>query len=189
MRRMSKVFLVTALMALPAALPAWGENPGSFSPCVDDKGNITLPEDFRATWVYLGTWVVTSKAPPSRQGPGTGLHDAYTRPESLEAYKKDGKWPDGTVLVQEVRAMKWDDLPTGHVIYGGAASKCFVMVKDGTNRFENHPNWGDGWGWALFTAPDMKKNVSTDYRNDCRACHEAASRTDWVFIKGYPTLR
>jgi Cytochrome P460 len=187
MSRMTKVLLVTAIMVFPVVLLA-ADDPGSFSPYVDNKGNITLPEGIRATWAYLGTWVVTSKAPPSGEGPGTGLHDAYTQPESVKAYKKDGKWPDGTVIVQEIRSMMWDDLPTGHVIYAGDTTKWFVMVKDGQNRFKDHPNWGDGWGWALFVAAD-KKNVSTDYRNDCRGCHEPARETDWVFIQGYPTLR
>ena len=189
MKKMKRGLLVAVILVFGWVAIAVGEDSGAFSPYVDDKGNILLPQDFRETWVYLGAWVVTSKPPPSRQGKGTGLHEAYTQPESFKAYRKDGKWPDGTVLVQEIRSMMWDDLPTGHVIYAGDTSKWFVMVKDGKNRFGTHPNWGDGWGWALFQAPDRKKNISKDYRNDCRGCHESAMETDWVFTGGYPTLR
>ncbi|MBI4850034.1 MAG: cytochrome P460 family protein [Nitrospirae bacterium] len=50
-------------------------------------------------------------------------------------------------------------------------------------------NWGDGWGWALFTPESSKKNASADYRNDCLGCHEVAKNTEGVFIQGYPALR
>jgi cytochrome c len=124
-----------------------------------------------------------------KTAPGSGFNEVYTQPESFRAYKKTGKWPDGTVLVMEIRTMKWDDLPTGHVIYADDPADWFVMVKDGKGRFKNNPNWGDGWGWALFKAADPKKNISTNYKNDCLHCHEVAKDTDWVFIHGYPTLR
>jgi len=89
----------------------------------------------------------------------------------------------------EIRTMKWDDLPTGHVIYADEPVDWFVMVKDGKGRFKNNPNWGDGWGWALFKAADPKKNVSASYKADCMSCHEVAKDTDRVFVHGYPTLR
>jgi len=187
---MTKALLLAAILVLPAVLVlAGGGDPTSFSPWVDDKGNITLPEDYRTTWIYLGSWVATSNAPQAQKGPGTGLHDAYSQPESVKAYKKDGRWPDGAVLVQEIRPILWDDLPTGHEMYAGDTTKWFVMVRDWKNRFKDNPNWGDGWGWALLMPSDPKKNVSTNYKNDCRSCHEVAMDTDWVFVQGYPTLR
>ena len=89
----------------------------------------------------------------------------------------------------EVRAIKWDDVPTGHVMYAGENSASFVMVKDSKGRFKNNSNWGDGWGWALFKADAPKKNISTNYKNDCLGCHEVAKDTDRVFVHGYPTLK
>ena len=192
MNKMIKTSLLIALFLLPIITLGAGGKEASFSPYVDGNGNITLPEDFRATWVHLGTIFVTSQtAIPGlgKAAPGSGLHDVYTQPESLRAYKKTSKWADGTVIVMESRTMKWDDVPTGHVIYGGKPTDWFVMVKDGKGRFKNSPNWGDGWGWALFRAADPKKNASTGYKNDCLSCHEVAKDTDWVFIDGYPTLR
>jgi predicted Rdx family selenoprotein len=170
-----------------------GEKAGTFSPYVDGKGNINLPADFRSTWVHLGTWIATSTAAAgaeiSQTGPGTGTHSVYTQSASLKAYKKDGKWPDGAMLVLEVRAMTWDDLPTGHVIVEGDVVKWLVMIKDGKGRFPKNPNWGDGWGWALFKPAALKNNASTNYKNDCLGCHEPAKDSDLVFIKGYPGLR
>lgn len=170
-----------------------GEKTGAFSPYVDGKGNINLPTDFRSTWAHLGTWVVTSTAAAGsgldQTGPGTGIHSVYTQSASFKAFKKDGKWPDGTMLVMEVRAISWDDLPTGHVIVEGEAIKWLVMVKDARGRFPGNPNWGDGWGWALFKPAALKNNASTSYKNDCLGCHEPAKDSDLVFIQGYPGLR
>jgi hypothetical protein len=37
-------------------------------------------------------------------------------------------------VIKEIRAIKWDDLPTGHVIYAGEAAEWFVMVRDGKGQ-------------------------------------------------------
>jgi hypothetical protein len=194
MIKMTKALLVTVLFIIPVFALAAGEKQGTFSPYVDGSGSISPPKDFRIAWVHLGTWVATSKAPvPGAESvqttPGAGLHDVYTQPESVKAYQKTGRWPDGTVVVKEVRAISWDDLPTGHVMYAGERAECFVMVKDAKGRFKGNPHWGDGWGWALFRSADPKKNVSASYKADCMSCHEVAKDTDRVFVHGYPTLR
>ena len=194
MKKMAKVLLAAALFIIPTLALAAGEQQGSFSTYVDGSGSISLPKDFRGNWIHLGTWVATSKAPvpgaeSAQTTPGAGLHDVYTQPESVKAYQKTGRWPDGTVIVKEVRAISWDDLPTGHVMYAGDRAECFVMVKDAKGRFKGNPHWGDGWGWALFRSADPKKNVSTGYKTDCMGCHEVAKDTDRAFVNGYPTLR
>ena len=194
MDKISKALLAAAIFIIPLLALAAGEKPASFSTYVDGSGSISPPKYFRNTWAHLGTWVVTSRAPmPGAESahttPGAGLHDVYAQPESVKAYQKTGRWPDGTVIVKEVRAISWDDLPTGHVMYAGDRAECFVMVKDAKGRFKGNLHWGDGWGWALFRSADPKKNVSTGYKTDCMGCHEVAKDTDRVFVNGYPTLR
>ncbi len=186
-------FSVYLLFFLFTSVATAGEKGGSFSPYVDSNGAISLPPDFRSTWAHLGAWVVTSTAAAGQRldqtGPGAGIHTTYTQLASLKAYKKDGKWPDGAMLVMEVRALTWDDMPTGHVIVEGEPVKWLVMVKDAKGRFPGNPNWGDGWGWALFKPAALKNNASTNCKNDCLGCHEPAKDSDLVFIQGYPALR
>jgi hypothetical protein len=193
MNKMIKAALLIASLSAVAFNLFAGETAGSFSQYVDSKGNMSLPADFRATWIHLGTWLVTSRMPAGsgldETAPGSGFHGAYTQPESLRAYMKDGRWPDGAMLVMEIRAINWDDLPTGHVMVEGEPVKRLVMVKDSKGRFPKNPNWGDGWGWAVFTPGNPRINSSTDYKNDCLGCHESAKATDLVFIQGYPLLR
>jgi hypothetical protein len=160
------------------------EKAETFSPYVDEEGKISLPKDYRTEWRFLGAWAV-----PGKKAPGRGFHDVFTQPESVEAYKKNGKFPDGTVLVKEIHQIKGGKMTTGQVYWAGDIAQWFVMVKDQQGRFKNNPNWGEGWGWALFKPDNPQKNVSTDFRKDCLHCHVPAQKTDWVFMQGYPTLK
>jgi hypothetical protein len=193
MIKTAKALAVVIILIIPAIILAFGGRQSAYPPVVDKEGRISMPADFKSQWIHLGSWLVTSEvtADPeeSRFSHGTGFHNVYTQPDSLKAYRKDGRWPDGTVLVLEVDPIQWDDIPTGHVMYAGAAARWFAMVKDAKGRFQGKPNWAGGWGWALFKAADPQKNVSASGKNDCLSCHELAKDTDWIFKQGYPTLK
>jgi len=151
---------------------------------VDKDGGIRLPEDYRLKWVHLGSWSVEGQD----SGPGD-MHDVYTEPETVAAFRKTGKWPPGATLVKEIRASEKGKMTTGNVHWDGPIKQWFVMVKDkDTPRFPNNPNWGLGWGWGLYKIDNPKKNISTDYKTDCRTCHVPAKETDWVYSHGYPIL-
>lgn len=67
---------------------------------------------------------------------------------------------------------------------------CLVCDDQGyKGRFKDNANWGEGWGWALFEAPNRNINTSKGYQESCLSCHVPAKQTDWVYIEGYPTLR
>lgn len=155
----------------------------AFSAHVDKEGNIRLPADFRVSMAHLGSWFVPD-------GGASGFHDVYTEKESVEAYRRTGKFPDGATLVKELRASSAADYTTGNgVIHAtGGLKQWFVMVKDAQGRFTENPLWGDGWGWALYKPDDRGKNVATNYKTDCLGCHVPAKVTDWVYIEAYPTL-
>jgi hypothetical protein len=159
-----------------------------FSANVDDKGHISLPDDFRVDMAHLGSWFVP-------EGDASGFHDVYTEKISVEHYRKTGEFPDGATLVKELRASHAGTYTTGkNVSYASDGLKqWFVMVKDSKGRFANNPLWGDGWGWALYK-PDNKeggkfKNLATNYKTDCIGCHIPAKQTDWIYTEAYPSLR
>jgi hypothetical protein len=155
----------------------------SFSPNVDEKGNISLPADFQLSMVHLGSWFVP-------EGGASGFHGVYTEKSSAEAYRKNGKFPDGATLVKELRASQSGNYTTGdNVSYATKDLKqWFVMVKDVKGRFPENPIWGDGWGWALYKPNDKSVNVAKDYRTDCLGCHVPAKDKDWVYTEAYPVL-
>lgn len=158
-------------------------NDKSFSPYVDASGNITSPKNFRTTMVHLGSWFVP-------EGDASGFHDVYTEKESVEAYRKTGKFPDGATLVKELRASTSSNYSTGtNVSYANNNVKqWFVMIKDSKGRFTKNSLWGDGWGWALFKPDATTANVASDYKKDCLACHVPVKDKDWVYTEAYPTL-
>ena len=154
-----------------------------FSPYVDANGYISLPDGFRTSMVHLGSWFVP-------EGGASGFHDVYTEKESVEAYRRTGKFPDGATLVKELRASKSGSFTTGQgVSYATSDLKqWFVMIKDSKNRFAGNPLWGEGWGWALYKPDDPSKNVATNFQTDCLGCHVPAKDRDWVYTEAYPTL-
>jgi hypothetical protein len=182
------VVCALAVWALFQAIPllaAERAKERSFSPYVDSKGDITRPTDFRLNWVHLGSWVV-----PDEKAPGYGFHDVYTQKSTVEAYRKTGKFPDGAVLVKEIRTVKSAKMATGPVVYHARENAVwFVMVRDTKGRFPGNRKWGDGWGWALFKADNPSRDVATDFKKDCLGCHVPARNTEWVYVEGYPTLR
>lgn len=184
MDRIGRWMIAAAVIVWLPASGSVAAGGGGFSPYVDKSGAISLPEGYRLSWAHLGSWVV-----PNKDAPGYGFHDVYTQPDSIKAYRKNGSFPDGTVLVKEIRGVKSEELSTGQASWAGDPAVWFVMIKDSKNRFKDHPNWGNGWGWALYKAEDPKKNVSTDFNADCIGCHIPAQKTDWVYVQGYPALR
>ncbi len=150
---------------------------------VNEKGEISLPSDFRSSMSHLGSWFVP-------EGGASGFHDVYTEQSTVDHYRETGEFPDGAVLVKELRAASKGDYTTGAgVAYANDQIKqWFVMVKDTEGRFAGTGNWGDGWGWALFKPDDPSKNVSTDYKTDCLGCHVPVKDKDWVYTEAYPTL-
>ncbi|MDH3580921.1 MAG: cytochrome P460 family protein [Hyphomicrobiales bacterium] len=158
----------------------------SFSPYVDDRGNISIPKDFRS-WQFLGSWGVATDE-DNKVG-SKGFHNVYTQPETLAAFRATGKFPDGAVLVKELLKARTDSMTTGEISYATETEGWFIMVKDAKGRFTGNKLWGDGWGWALFKSDDTATTVTVDYKADCLTCHVPARKDDWVYLRGYPGLK
>lgn len=166
--------------------------PTTYGTLVDDAGNIAIPKNFRSAWVFLGTWSVAEKdVEPSSEASGhgaAGLHNVYTQPGVAEYFQKNGKFPDGAVLIKELLKGVTASMTTGTVSRGGEVEGWFVMVKDTQGRFTSNPLWGDGWGWALFNADQPDTPATQNYKIECLGCHIPARNDDWVYINGYPLL-
>lgn len=164
----------------------------------DASGNLRVPGDYRTTYEFLGTWAA---AGDGVQG-SRELHVVYASPGTIVAYRKGGHFPDGTVLVKEVYRAATSPMTTGTISHADTLVGWFVMVKDDQGRYAgNRPVWGDGWGWSWFDAaspsiasadlprPRGAVASSTDYRENCRACHMPAQATDFIYVEGYPPLK
>jgi len=177
--------LQSLLLMLSVCIPlqAMAQEPATFRTWVDEKGVISLPKDYRSHWAHLGSWLVADAS-----APGHGFHDVYAQPEAVAYFQKTGQFPDGAVIVKEVREVRDGIKTTGQAQWAGDISIWFVMVKDSKGRFENSSHWSSGWGWALFESKAPDRNVSKGFGSSCEACHTPAKAQDWVFTEGYPVL-
>jgi hypothetical protein len=65
---------------------------------VDASGNLRVPGDYRTAYQSLGSWAVATD-----QGQGSKeIHVVYASPGTITAYRKNGHFADGSVLVKEV---------------------------------------------------------------------------------------
>ncbi len=101
---MQRTIFGSALLLLVAGAflaVASGEETKGPLPFVDSDGTIHFPGRVRDEWVHLGSW---GSADLNSADPGQ--HDVYTQPESLAKYLETGKFPDGAVVVKEVRKIE-----------------------------------------------------------------------------------
>jgi hypothetical protein len=187
------IAVVSALGLLAvAAAPAHKNRTGAAAPAesrkaesvVDANGNLRVPADYRTSYQFLGSWAV---AAGQVQG-AKNLHVVYASPGTIEAYQRDGRFPDGSVLVKEVFQTSTQSMTTGTVSHAEKLAGWFVMVKESKDRHPGNNLWGDGWAWSWFNASDPSKTTSTNYKTDCLPCHVPAKATDLVYVQGYPAL-
>jgi hypothetical protein len=152
---------------------------------VDAQGNLRVPEDYRIAYQLLGAWAIAGD-----QGAGSKeLHVVYASPGTIAAYRKDGHFPDGSVLVKEVFATDTQPMTTGRVSHAQTLKGWFVMVRDSRDTHPGNKLWGDGWGWSWFDAGNPSKTTSTDFKVNCLGCHVPAQATEWIYVNGYPPLK
>jgi len=164
----------------------------------DASGNLQVPGTYRTTYEFLGAWAAAADQSQGSQE----LHVVYASPGTITAYRQDGHFPDGTVLVKEVYRAGTEPMTTGLISHADSLRGWFVMMKDSTDRYaSNKLVWGDGWGWSWFDAanpstpslnlplPGGARATSADYRENCKGCHFPAQATDMIYVDGYPPLR
>ena len=167
-------------------LRANAEDGVSTSASVADRdGHLHVPDDYRTTYQLLGSWAIAA----DEGGGSKEFHVVYASPGVIDSYRRDKRFPDGAVLIKEVFKATTSEMTTGTVSRADALKGWFVMVKDTANRHPDNALWGDGWGWFWFDAGDPSKTTTTNYRDQCLACHVPARASDWVYVDGYPPLK
>ena len=176
---------MVALVAHAQIDPSASSSSKKAEAVVDAAGNLRVPDSYRTIYEFLGSWAVAAD-----QSPGSKeLHVVYASPGTITAFRMDGRFPDGAVLVKEVFQAATGKQTTGTVSGAASLKGWFVMVKDGTGRYPGNKLWGDGWGWSWFEADNPSETTSTNYKTNCLGCHVPARGSDWVYVDGYPPLK
>jgi hypothetical protein len=179
---------MSAVIAIAANAQMSGNSSGDLAKVdqvADAAGNLHVPDGYRHTYEFLGTWAVANG---QSQG-AKELHNVYASWGATDAYRNGGKFPDGTVLVKEVLQAATKDMTTGTVSRADTLKGWFVLVKDSKGLYPRNKLWGDGWGWSWFDAANPSKTTSTNYRRDCLSCHVPAQASGWIYVEGYPPLK
>jgi hypothetical protein len=183
MNRIRIVLATAAACAVVAGLATAAPDPAR--PVADAAGNLHVPPDYASLYEYLGSWAVAAD-----NGAGSKeMHIVYASPGAIAAFKRIGHFPQGTVLVKEVRETTTAPMTTGTVSHPTKLKGWFVAVRDVENSHPGNKLWGDGWGWSWFDADKPLHTTSTDYHANCLGCHEPAKATDWMYTPGYSTLQ
>lgn len=157
-------------------------NPPSADGAVDPTGALRVPASYRETYEPAGTWSVAAD-----NGEGAKeMHVVYASPGALEAYRRTGAYPDGSVLVKEVFATTTAAMTTGTASQPATLKGWFVMVRERHNSHPGDKRWGDGWGWGWFDVAKPQQTATQDYKTECLGCHEPARKTDLTYTHGYP---
>lgn len=151
---------------------------------VKSDGTIVMTtQDYQRDWTVLGTWAHLDQEGVKQ------FNVVYTQPETVTAYRTTGKFPEGAVLIKELRQGITTVTGKDKVSSLGALTGWFVLIKPSKTNAPQGPLWGDGWGWAKFNANTPDATITTNYRTDCLGCHAPVKSTDWVHVQGYPAIR
>jgi hypothetical protein len=151
---------------------------------VDAMGNLHVPEDYRTSYQFLGSWALPADAGKSTKE----IHNVYSSPGAIEAYRKTGHFPDGAVLVKERFHTATQPMTPGIVSHADRLVGWFVLVKESKNIHPGNKLWGDGWAWSYFDGANPKTTTSTNFKVDCLNCHQPARAADYIYTMGYPPL-
>lgn len=175
-------------LAVLAAVPLLASGDGSpppvptatAAPAYDAKGALLRPQGYRK-WVFVGASLGLSYGEgAAADGPGE-FHHVYLQPESYDAFRRTGRFPEKTVLVLELHQAAQKVAPSRHGQFEGKRVALEVAVKD-RERFPD--------GWAYFSFGDGSRRTAPAFpRTDCFDCHRQHAQSDNVFVQFYPVLR
>ena len=148
-------------------------------------GKLNLPPDYR-TWVYLSSGLDMAYTEDAG-GPAAGsvFDNVFVDREAYAGFQRTGHWPDGTVMVLELRgAQGAGSINKRGRFQAGEPRAAEVHVRD-TARFK-----ATG-GWAFFGFRGDKAPASMipgDTKAGCYTCHRDHAAVDTTFVQFYPTL-
>ena len=173
----AKTIVVSSLLAVALAAGAAAAAPpaAKFTP----DGKLIFPKDYR-TWVYLSTGLDMSYR-DTAPGVNHAFDSVFVNRDAYDSYMKTGTWPNGTVMVLEVRKGQ----SKGSINQAGQFQTDLlgseVHVKD-TTRFKKD-------GWAFFPKRGSEEtSKALPETSDCNVCHEQHGAVDTTFVQFYPTL-
>ncbi|HEY5808993.1 MAG TPA: cytochrome P460 family protein [Povalibacter sp.] len=148
------------------------------------SGELLKPANYRE-WVAIGTGLSMAYGPvrdklPDGNRPFTNV---FVNPSSYRAFLRDGRWPDRTMFILEIRgSVEVNKAPRGaNGLYQGELRAIEAEVKD-VSRFPG--------SWAFFSFSETEpagQQIPT--AASCYECHAKNAAVENTFTQFYPVLR
>jgi hypothetical protein len=134
------------------------------------SNEVPYPEGYRS-WTHVKSLELKEKHPLFKDF--GGLHHVYVNPVGVEALKKGQAYPDGTIFVFDLLAVKSDDSATAE-----ADRKVLGVMYKNRAAFRNT----QGWGFEGFKGNSRERLIAGKHEA-CFGCHASQKDTDYVFSK------
>lgn len=179
---------VAATVAL-AVVTGAGEQPKPMDPTrpqytADGMLKSPDPELFRE-WVQLGT-PLTPNDLNNGEAAFPEFHATYVPHWAWNEFKKNGVWPDGTIMAKELIKVGETQASSGKGYFEGEFNGLDVAVKDS----KQSPNTPNNWAYYNFnhSKPPYAAMAAAQAKANCSSCHEANAgpEADYTFTKYYP---
>lgn len=178
---LSLLLLSAAALAGPANEPAAhsATAPAASAARYTADGKLVLPPDYRE-WIFLTSGIDMAYSEGGQPPMHSMFDNIYVPRDAYRAFLASGTWPDGTVLLMEIRGAG----SKASINKRGQFQTADVMgfeahVKD-TARFEG--------GWAFFGLNADNPGAEIPHAAACYSCHQQHAAVDSTFVQFYPTL-
>lgn len=133
---------------------------------------VPYPEGYRQ-WTHVKSMVIEPGHP--LHASFGGIHHLYANAPAEQGYRKGGRFPEGSVIVFDLREAKSAD----HAVTEGAPKIVGVMHKDSKAYAAT-----GGWGYEGFApGQPQQRAVGNNAKTACYGCHTAQREADFVFSR------
>jgi cytochrome P460 len=139
------------------------------------NGEMIFPEHYRE-WVWLTSGLGMSYTSTS-ENPNPDFDNVFVSPQAYRSFVTTGSWPNGSVLILEVRGS-----------HGRGSINQAGRYQGDLQEVEAHVKKADGT-WAFYGFGGGAKPARVIPRQaNCYSCHEQHAVVDTTFVQFYPTL-
>ena len=166
--------------AQPAAAPQGAATKaGGDGPQYTADGQMRFPANYRE-WIFLSSGMDMSYQPNAGPATHSVFDNVFVNPAAYRAFLQTGRWPEGTVMMLEVRGGEGNhSINTRGQTQSGEVMGMEIHVKDSAHV-------KGGWGFYRFNDKTSAKLIERPAT--CYSCHEAHAAVDTTFVQFYPTL-
>ncbi len=143
-------------------------------------GELVPPLDYR-DWVFLTSGVNMNYSDGATGMDHEMVDNVFVDPASWQAFKKTGRWPEGTMFVKEGRVgTSKGSINKSGIFQTEQRFALEVHVRD-SKRFKS--------GWGFFVNSGDKPAKALPANASCYACHTTHGAVQTTFVQFYPTAK